>query len=95
MGAVTIIDASGGAGCTSGTQCSVSKSTNTSNGSDLWYDINSTAQSWARGTGWELVAFKSTADDNRRRGWYLQIPQGKALNVTFYGFDRDIGLQYV
>ena len=85
MGAVTIIDASGGAGCqcAASTQCSVSKSTNTSNGSDLWYDINSTAQSWARGTGWELVAFKN-AHDTTRAGVYVRVDS----TVTFNDFNN-------
>ncbi|KJA18829.1 hypothetical protein HYPSUDRAFT_44832 [Hypholoma sublateritium FD-334 SS-4] len=90
MGTITITDASGA----SGIQSFVSKYTNASNGSDNWYDINTSAQSWSRGPGWELVAFSSTAN-SQRRGWYVHIPQGKTLNITFYGFDRDIGLQYV
>ena len=86
---ITIVDASGLAG----NQVFVSKYTNQNNGSDSWYDINTASQSWSRGPGWELVAFGSTANDPRR-GWYVKIEPGKTLNIIFYGFDRDLGLQY-
>lgn len=73
-------------------QCFVSKYTN-DNGSDKWFAIGVTPQSWSRGPGWELVAFRTTAD-SKRRGWYVHIPPDGTCNITFYGFDRDIGLQY-
>lgn len=87
-GIFKISDASGA----TDTQCFVSKWTN-SNGSDDWFPIGVAPQNWSRGPGWELVAFKNTAE-NSRRGWYLNIPKNGTVLVTFYGFDRDLGLQY-
>ena len=63
---ITIVDASGLAG----NQVFVSKYTNQNNGSDSWYDINTASQSWSRGPGWELVAFGSTANAQRRERWH-------------------------
>ncbi|KJA23129.1 hypothetical protein HYPSUDRAFT_86997 [Hypholoma sublateritium FD-334 SS-4] len=88
-GTFKITDASGA----TDTQCFVTKYTN-SGGSDDWFAIGVAEQSWARGPGWELVAFRNGTADSHRRGWYLNIPQGATVLVTFYGFDRDLGLSY-
>lgn len=88
MGTFRVIDGSG----STDTQCFISKYTY-SEGSDNWYAIGSTPERWGLGSGWELVAFR-TAADCKRRGWYVKIPEEATCFITFYGFDRDIGLQY-
>ncbi|PPR04415.1 hypothetical protein CVT26_002282 [Gymnopilus dilepis] len=71
----------------------VSKYSN-SNGDDSWFAVadnydDPSKSSWSR-SGWELVAFQSSAA-GARRGWYIQT-NGQTVDLTFYGFEQDLGL---
>ncbi|KAF8148843.1 hypothetical protein B0H34DRAFT_200343 [Crassisporium funariophilum] len=66
----------------------------TKDGNDGWFTVPSTFDSsssshWDR-NGWELVAFKDPAT-NIQRGWYLDC-KGQTVDITFYGFNQDLGL---
>jgi hypothetical protein len=64
-------------------------------GSDSWFTVASNLsnadeyQKWHR-TGWEVVVFKDP-DTGRRRGWYLNC-ENAILQLTFYGFEVELGL---
>jgi hypothetical protein len=68
-------------------ECFISKYTN-SKGSDEWYKLNGPdgSDTWDRGAGWELVAFRRPASgiNPPRAGVYIYIQGGKT--VTFYNF---------
>ncbi|KAF8873592.1 hypothetical protein CPB84DRAFT_1690700, partial [Gymnopilus junonius] len=74
-------------------QVFVSKYSN-SNGNDGWYNVagnfdDPTKSFWNR-DGWELIAFQSPRT-SARRGWYIHTA-GETVDITFYGFEQDIGL---
>lgn len=66
-----------------------------SNGSDAWCRVDSSlgnaskSDNWER-HGWEMLVFRDP-ETKRRRGWYLDC-EAKFLQVTFYGFEQDLGL---
>ena len=72
----------------------VSKWSNKSE-SDAWFPIPKTLddpskfERWVR-YDWEVVVFKCP-ETGRRRGWYLD-PAGGFLELTFYGFQYDLGI---
>lgn len=63
-------------------------------GSDAWFAVSTNLagdgfEKWNR-TGWEVVVFKDP-DTGRRRGWYLNC-ENAILELTFYGFEVELGL---
>jgi hypothetical protein len=72
-------------------ECFVSKYTNLHDGSDAWYKLNAqgggAGNPWARGSGWELVAFRSPDSGNNgpRAGVYINIEKGKTVEFHNYG----------
>ncbi|KAH6905599.1 hypothetical protein BKA70DRAFT_490167 [Coprinopsis sp. MPI-PUGE-AT-0042] len=49
---------------------------------------NSSADTWNR-SNWEVVVFRDKSS-GQRRGWYLK--GDGTLQLTFYGFDTELGL---
>lgn len=87
MGVFSISDVSGA----TDNLCQVSKYTHAS-GTDDWFVVKTTPQRWVR-DGWELVAFKNAAD-TERRGWYIRVSSDQTCTIKFFGFSRDLGLEY-
>ncbi|KAF8074038.1 hypothetical protein FPV67DRAFT_783182 [Lyophyllum atratum] len=61
-------------------------------GNDAWYKVapnfaDPATAHWNR-DGWELIAFEQSGI---RRGWYINCG-GQTVDVTFYGFNQDLGL---
>ncbi|KAF5321362.1 hypothetical protein D9619_001104 [Psilocybe cf. subviscida] len=80
-----------------GLQVFVSKYTN-ENGSVAWYNVapnfNDVAlSSWNRNAGFETVVFRNQWGKNR--AFYLQVVEGQVAEVTFFGMERDISINYV
>ncbi|KAF8957527.1 hypothetical protein BDZ97DRAFT_1846030 [Flammula alnicola] len=66
----------------------------TKDGNDNWFLVpssfsDSSTSHWDR-NGWELVAFKDQATGTQR-GWYIDCT-GQTVDITFYGFNQDLGL---
>ena len=67
--------------------CFVSKYT--SDGDDSWFTLPASgSDTWNRGSGWELVAFRNPNSGNNppRAGRYVQIGGGNT--ITFHDFGR-------
>ncbi|TFK22699.1 hypothetical protein FA15DRAFT_671230 [Coprinopsis marcescibilis] len=63
-------------------------------GSDSWFpvpaDFHDPEKSfWAR-NGWDFVVFNDQ-ESGLRRGWYLDCTND-VLELTFFGFDQDLGI---
>ncbi|PPQ82504.1 hypothetical protein CVT25_007074 [Psilocybe cyanescens] len=63
-------------------------------GGSGWYDVpssfdNPATAHWSR-SGWEIVGFQ-VPTTGETRGWYLETGSG-VTNLTFFGFNQDIGL---
>ncbi|KAF5322076.1 hypothetical protein D9619_001635 [Psilocybe cf. subviscida] len=80
-----------------GLQVFVSKYTN-ENGSHSWYNVapnfnDPGVSHWNRNAGFEAIVFKNQW--GKTRAFYLQVPDGQTTEVTFYGMEREISINYV